>query len=355
MEDTISSKKLKKDALSDFDDMNLDIYNNIRKKDKLKRIYDDVSENYYDTNDSEVSNSKIKIKMKTKLIIKLFLCTLILFSCLVCKLLLYDQAMSNKYIASICKEYKVENKKENVLEKIEQKASIINNTFDYAIPDLFSSYISNKYFLIKPKILDFNLKDSIHNLIFSKKEDNNNDSDTSSDENTGVGGGGPIEEQKSTSSTNEQEVVSSSTSVMDQDVANILSKNISIIKPTQGTITSRYGVREQIFEGVNPYHTGIDIANKIGTNIYSATTGKVVTVNQNDKYYGKMVLIETSGVIFKYGHMSEIKVEQGQELKQSDLIGLMGQTGYATGSHLHFEIRIDNRSVDPERILSFGE
>ena len=141
---------------------------------------------------------------------------------------------------------------------------------------------------------------------------------------------------------------------MDIDVNEILSKNIDIIVPVKGTITSRYGVREQIFDNVNPYHTGIDIANKNDTEILSATEGVVVKTEKMNKYYGNNIEIEKNGVIFKYAHLNKIQVKEGDIVKQGDVIGLMGSTGMSTGPHLHFEIKINNRTIDPEKILSFS-
>ena len=161
-----------------------------------------------------------------------------------------------------------------------------------------------------------------------------------------MGGGEPYSEAK-------LEEIASAISIMDNDVNEILSKNISIILPVKGTITSRYGAREQIFENVNPYHTGIDIANKLNTEIVSATDGVITKTEKMNKYYGNNIEIEKDGVIFKYAHLNKINVKKGDSIKQGEVIGLMGSTGMSTGSHLHFEIKINNRTIDPEKIIKF--
>lgn len=62
--------------------------------------------------------------------------------------------------------------------------------------------------------------------------------------------------------------------------------------------------------------------------------------------------METDGVIFKYAHMDSISVGEGSDIKQGDLVGYMGSTGMSTGPHLHFEIKIDSRTVDPQELVS---
>ena len=72
-----------------------------------------------------------------------------------------------------------------------------------------------------------------------------------------------------------------------------------------------------------------------------------------NKYYGNNIEIEKDGVIFKYAHLNKINVKKGDSIKQGEVIGLMGSTGMSTGSHLHFEIKINNRTIDPEKIIKF--
>lgn len=361
-----ATQKLKKNHMTDLENINVNVYDSAKHKKKIYDIYNSIDSGYISDSkedDSTQEKPDFKIRFKTRMLIKIFFASLILFSCILTKLAFYQKAMSNKYIVSICNEYKKAYKKEDMLEFVEKAARNMHKTLYYAIPDKFAMYIKTHYFSnIKPSIQNFKLKESVKNVFFDDKKAQENQSkdkkgsDVKQDENmikseeTGMGGGGPIESSISEQNQSNQSVQENES---DQNVKEILSKNISIIHPTTGTITSRYGPREQIFEGVNPYHTGIDIANVLNTQIVSATTGKVVTLNQNDKYYGKMVEVETDGVIFKYGHMNEIKVQKDQDIKQGEIIGLMGKTGYATGSHLHFEIRINGTSVNPEKIIKF--
>ena len=115
--------------------------------------------------------------------------------------------------------------------------------------------------------------------------------------------------------------------------------------PYKGIKTSGYGWRW------GRAHTGLDIALKTGDKIYAAFDG-VVRVAKFNGGYGKMVLIRHyNNLETLYGHMSEIKVKPGQEVKAGDVIGLGGSTGHSTGPHLHFECRLLYACFDPEWIV----
>lgn len=348
MENVASSKKLRKDALEAISNINLDVYNKTsRKQKKLNDIYDGISSKYVSDVGSEDEEYNFFAKFKVRLIVKIFVCSAILFSTMFCKVALYDKISSNKYISLLCNEYKKEYKKENVLNFIERASKKIYNDFNYAIPAKFAQYTKEKYNSIKPKIINFNLKASLKNVI----SPNSNASGNTSKTNTSS-----ANDNQSISNSDVKTYQSDSSSInsTDGDLNKILEKHISIIAPTNGTITSKYGPRAEVIPGTGTFHTGVDIANKLNTNIVSATSGTVIDVEQDNKYYGKMIEIETDGVVFKYGHMNETKVEKGQNVTQGSLIGLMGKTGDATGTHLHFEVRIDDKSVDPEKLVKLG-
>ena len=90
-----------------------------------------------------------------------------------------------------------------------------------------------------------------------------------------------------------------------------------------------------------------------GTTINSATTGKVIQVSSTGDY-GKHVRVQTGDLVVLYAHCSKIDVKEGQEINQGDKIGEVGDTGNTTGPHLHFEILIHDRLVDPEKIVNIG-
>ena len=113
-------------------------------------------------------------------------------------------------------------------------------------------------------------------------------------------------------------------------------------RPTKGVIT----------QGFNTRHYAIDIANRLNTPLYSAASGTVVRSADGWNYgYGRYVIIDHgNGVQTLYAHMNARKIEEGDEIKTGQLIGLMGNTGNVfgpTGIHLHFEVRIRGRKVNP--------
>ena len=140
-------------------------------------------------------------------------------------------------------------------------------------------------------------------------------------------------------------------SQMEQD-ANFVKENISIIKPINGTISSRYGLRNPTTVTVPKNHTGIDLAETTGTKIVSATDGTVI-VNSSKGDYGNHLKIQNGDATFIYAHCSKLYVNEGDIIQQGQEIAEVGATGNATGPHLHFEIRYQNRLIDPELILEF--
>lgn len=133
-----------------------------------------------------------------------------------------------------------------------------------------------------------------------------------------------------------------------QDISYV-KNNLSIIWPLVGTITSRYGARTPT-EIVSANHYGIDIAGNIGDTIVSAMDG-IVAISTEVTSYGKYIKIQNGEITTIYAHCSSLLVSVGQEISQGQKIAEVGQTGYATGPHLHFEIRREDRPINPEEIL----
>ena len=115
----------------------------------------------------------------------------------------------------------------------------------------------------------------------------------------------------------------------------------------KGKITSFYGSRPHPFTGKLSFHNGIDIAASVGTYVSAAASG-TVTETGYDSVLGKYVIITHSGGFYSiYGHLSETLVLLKSSVKTGNIIGKVGNTGYSTGPHLHFEIRKKGESQDP--------
>jgi len=112
-------------------------------------------------------------------------------------------------------------------------------------------------------------------------------------------------------------------------------------------IASGYGYRIHPIYKTMKFHSGVDLTAKIGTKIYATGDG-VVKRAQFGRGYGKLIQID-HGYNYEtlYGHMSKMLVKVGQKIKRGDVIGLVGNTGTSTGPHLHYEVRKNNKAVNP--------
>lgn len=116
--------------------------------------------------------------------------------------------------------------------------------------------------------------------------------------------------------------------------------------PTRGTLSSRYGRRW------GRMHNGIDIAGPKGTPVYAADSGTVTYSAYNSGGYGNLIKVSHgSGIVTYYAHLSKRVVSKGQYVKKGQLIGYMGSTGRSTGSHLHFEVRVNGSPRNPLNYL----
>jgi murein DD-endopeptidase MepM/ murein hydrolase activator NlpD len=121
-------------------------------------------------------------------------------------------------------------------------------------------------------------------------------------------------------------------------------------KPIRSAVsfTSGFGVRSDPFRGGAAMHPGIDLAGQIGTPIYATADGTVLRAGWNSGGYGNLVEVDHGrGITTRYGHLSAIVVHEGDRVTRGQLVGRMGSTGRSTGSHLHYEVRIDGRAVNP--------
>ncbi len=123
-----------------------------------------------------------------------------------------------------------------------------------------------------------------------------------------------------------------------------ISASTPSIWPTVGEISSSYGLRW----GGSDFHPGIDIANDVGTPIVATADGVVTSAGWNSGGYGNMVDINHgNGYMTRYAHASQVLVSAGQTVKRGQVIAYMGSTGYSTGPHVHYEIRVNGEIVNP--------
>ena len=155
--------------------------------------------------------------------------------------------------------------------------------------------------------------------------------------------GGAVEEQEEQGEDAKEETQE------EQDIKNI-KNTTTFIKPVEGTITSIFGYRDTATGSVPKNHTGTDIATNLGTKIKSATDGEVVLASEEGDY-GKHLKIQIGEVSIIYAHCNNLYVKQGEKIKQGQEIAEVGSTGNSTGPHLHFEIRYQERIIDPQKIL----
>lgn len=166
-----------------------------------------------------------------------------------------------------------------------------------------------------------------------ENQENNQESDEQEkNETNGIGGG------------NDETQVS-----QDVDDITYIKNKISFVKPVSGVITSPYGERTPT-DIISANHAGVDIGVNTGTDIVSAIEGTVELVSSYGDY-GNHVKITNGDISTLYAHCSKIVVNTGEHINQGQKIAESGETGRSTGPHLHFEIRRNNVTVDPQKIL----
>ncbi|EQA98972.1 membrane protein [Sphingobium baderi LL03] len=113
------------------------------------------------------------------------------------------------------------------------------------------------------------------------------------------------------------------------------------------SLTSNFGVRSDPFNGGARMHKGVDIPGPVGTPIYATADG-IVNRSGWASGYGNLVQISHGhGMETRYGHMSKVLVAANSYVRRGQVIGLMGSTGRSTGSHLHYEVRVDGQAINP--------
>ena len=129
-------------------------------------------------------------------------------------------------------------------------------------------------------------------------------------------------------------------------------KNIKLsstpsIWPADGWITSPFGYRRDPFTGKRRFHEGLDISNRKGSPVVAPADGIVVFIGRKGGYGNMIAISHGFGITTRYGHLSKILVKLGEQVQRGDIIGEIGNSGRSTGPHLHYEVRINNKPVNP--------
>jgi murein DD-endopeptidase MepM/ murein hydrolase activator NlpD len=122
--------------------------------------------------------------------------------------------------------------------------------------------------------------------------------------------------------------------------------------PVRGDVTSAFGARPSPWDGTRELHPGIDIAAGYGTPVTASAAGEVLLAGRDAGYGGLVIVSHGDDVDTFYGHLSAIYVREGDRVRRGQTLGAVGASGRATGAHLHYEVRVRNRPVDPRRYLN---
>ncbi len=288
---------------------------------------------------------KIKGKMINKMIIQMIVCVII-YTCIY--MLQYSNYLFSK----------------DMVDKTKEVLS-----YDISIENLYNK--SNEFFLNLQKKFNWGVNNEQNDNVNEEAQDQNTEetnienSNAESSENTSEANNENADNSEISQNDASTEVTNNDTTQLavggadetqqeeeksqeEQDIEYV-KQNVSIIWPIKGVITSRFGNRTPT-EIVTANHKGLDIAGNMGDNIVSAMDGTVVQYSEEGDY-GKHLRIQSGEVLTLYAHCSELLVQEGSTVKQGDVIAKVGATGRATGPHLHFEIRRDDRFINPELIL----
>ena len=124
------------------------------------------------------------------------------------------------------------------------------------------------------------------------------------------------------------------------------------IWPVAGWLSSSYGSRQDPFTGDADFHPGLDISAEYGQPVLATGEATVESAGPSGAYGNMIVLDHGFGVVTKYGHLSRMAVMAAQHVKRGDLIGYVGSTGRSTGAHLHYEVWMNGRLINPLRLLA---
>lgn len=121
----------------------------------------------------------------------------------------------------------------------------------------------------------------------------------------------------------------------------------------EGNITSKFGYRVSPITNKYSLHTGLDIATPQNTKIYAVYDGVIEKAEYNEINGNYIVIKHSDTLKTTYNHCNKLLVKEGETVRKGDVIALVGQTGYATGNHLHFEVLLNGKYVNPLHVLNY--
>jgi len=130
---------------------------------------------------------------------------------------------------------------------------------------------------------------------------------------------------------------------------------IPLGKPVGGKITSRFGKRTDPVNKKKGFHTGIDFRGKRGGKIYATADGIVKKAFVNGGYGKYLLISHGNGYTTCFAHLQTFLVKKGEQVKRGQIIGLVGNTGRSTGPHLHYEINLDKKPINPQKFMEFAK
>jgi murein DD-endopeptidase MepM/ murein hydrolase activator NlpD len=137
----------------------------------------------------------------------------------------------------------------------------------------------------------------------------------------------------------------------DVDKRNALAAATPSIWPAHGWLSSGIGTRADPFTGAPDFHPGLDISADDGASVYATADGLVQHVSYSGAYGNLIILDHGYGLETRYGHLLAFRTKLGDRIKRGDIIGLVGTTGRSTSPHLHYEVRVNGRILNPLQLL----
>lgn len=122
--------------------------------------------------------------------------------------------------------------------------------------------------------------------------------------------------------------------------------------PVDGWVSSGFGYRRDPFTGRRDHHRAIDISTRRGEPVLATAAGRVVEAGRNSDYGNLVEINHGFGLFTRYGHLSAFDVQAGDTVERGEVIGRAGRTGRATGNHVHYEVRVNGRPINPLRLIS---